>query len=73
MSWTMTQPTFPGLYWFKGSRLAGKYREPQVVLATVVEVARDGERLAVWFHRGPEAVPLSDCDGQWSEPLDVPR
>ena len=72
MSWANQRPGFPGFYWFKGS-LAGKGRDREVILATVAEVGMVGERFVVFFPRGEGPVLISQCDGQWDGPIEVPR
>ena len=72
MSWMNVRPGFPGFYWFKGS-LARPLKKPEVILATVVEVGTVGDRFVVWFPRGEGPVTISECDGQWDGPVEVPR
>ena len=72
VSWTNVRPGFPGFYWFKGN-LTGILRTREVILATVDEVGSVGDRFVVWFRRGEGPVPMSECDGRWDGPLEVPR
>jgi len=62
----------PGFYWFKGGAPAGQYRAEEVMLSTVVELTLIGQTFVVWFPRWQDAFPLSDCDGRWAGPLEVP-
>jgi hypothetical protein len=72
VTWTSVRPGFPGFYWFKGN-LTVKGRNREVILATVVEVGLVGDRFVVRFPRGEGPVPMSECDGRWDGPLEVPR
>ena len=72
MNGTSVRPRVPGFYWFEG-RLAGKGRNREETLATVVRVGMVGERVVVFFPRGEGPVLISPCDGQWDGPLEVPR
>lgn len=72
LTWTNERPTLAGFFWFKGS-LEGKLTNRQVVMATMVEVTRLDERFITWFPRGEDPVPLSDCQGRWVGPIEVPR
>jgi len=73
MSWTNERQTVPGFYWFNGSAPAGQYRARQVMLSTTVEITTVGQTFVVWFPRWQDAFPLSDCDGRWVGPLEIPR
>ncbi|MEP6959957.1 MAG: hypothetical protein ABI980_14605 [Nitrospirota bacterium] len=72
VSWASVRPGFAGFYWFKGS-LAGKGKNREVMLATVVEVGTVGDRFVVWFPRGEGPIPVRECEGQWDGPLELPR
>jgi hypothetical protein len=72
VNWTNARPAVSGLYWFKGSR-EGKLHNRELVLSTVVEVTRVGDTDDVWFPRGESSVPISECDGWWAGPLEVPQ
>jgi hypothetical protein len=73
MSWTIERPTLPGFYWFSGSAPAGQYRARGVVLATVVELTGVPPNIKVWFPQKDMPIPVSECEGQWVGPLEVPR
>jgi hypothetical protein len=61
-----------GFYWFKGTvNLTSVARE--VVLATVVELTSFAHNAKVWFPQKDTSIPISECEGRWSGPLEVPR
>jgi len=72
MSWTNERPLFPGFYWFKGTvNFTSATR--QIILATVVELTGLVPNVKVWFPQKYVPIPISECEAQWSGPLEVPR
>ena len=71
MSWTNERPLFPGFYWFKGTvNFTSATR--QIILATVVELTGLVPNVKVWFPQKYVPIPISECEGRWFGPLDVP-
>jgi len=72
MTWTDVRPMIPGLYWFTGT-IHPKSGKREISVATVIELTGVAPHGHVWFHRVDAPVSISECEGQWWGPLDVPH
>jgi hypothetical protein len=71
MSWTNERTMLPGFYWFKGT-VSFTVAAREVILARVVELAGFAPNVKVWFPQIDMPIPISECEGRWSGPLDLP-
>ena len=74
MSWTRTQPTVAGWYWYRGAydvHPAAIQKEPVIVFVET-DQNRHTRTLAGWQPFLNVHVPLSEFTGEWSGPLPEP-
>ncbi len=71
MIWLNERPLLPGFH-FKGTvNFSSAVRE--VILPTVIELTGFVSNAKVWFPQKDMPIPISECEGEWSGPLEVPR
>jgi len=72
MSWTNDRPMLPGFYCFKETVIFTTAAH-EVILATVIELTGFAPNVKVWFPQKDTPIPISECEGRWVGPLDVPQ
>ena len=72
MNWMTRRPILSGFYWFEGT-VCFTSSTHEIIVATVVKLTGLVPNLKVWFPQKDMPIPISECDGRWAGPLEVPR
>lgn len=62
----------PGFYRFKGTVSFSSAVRKVILTGVVVELTGFAPNVKVWFPQEDTSIPISECEGRWFGPLDVP-